>query len=116
MAGKATDGYLSSRSRRLERAIQRRGAGPGGRLLLSGRGRRRSLARSLAPLADSPGRSVAVGGRSVAKAGSVQGGEAMSRWQPGWAGRAGSNGTSPRSFFPRIQCGPSGGRGAALRS
>lgn len=24
----------------------------------------------------------------------------MSRWQPGWAGRARSNGTSPRSFFP----------------
>lgn len=43
MAGTAPDGYSSSRSRRPERAIQRRGAGPGGRLLLSGRGRRRSL-------------------------------------------------------------------------
>lgn len=24
----------------------------------------------------------------------------MSQWQPGWAGKAGSNGMSPRSFFP----------------
>lgn len=46
----------------------------------------------------------------------LQGDEAMSRLQPVWAGRAWSNGTSPRSFFPRIQCGPSGGRGAALQS
>lgn len=46
----------------------------------------------------------------------LQGGEAMSRLQPVWAGRAWSNGTSPRSFFPRIQCGQSGGRGAALQS
>lgn len=46
----------------------------------------------------------------------LQGGEAMSRLQPVWAGRAWSNGTPLRSFFPRIQCGPSGGRGAALRS
>lgn len=53
-------------------------------------------------------------GRSQKRA--LQGDEAMSRLQPAWADKAWSNGTSPRSFFLRIQCGPSGGRGAALQS
>lgn len=58
------------------------------------------------------------GGRPAGRSGqlgAVQG-EAMSRWQPDRAGRAGNNGTSSRSFFLRTQCGPSGGRGAALQS
>lgn len=58
---------------------------------------------------------VSVNDRSVARVGAVQGGEAMSWWHPGWAGKAWNNGTSPRSFFPRIRRGPSGGRGATLR-
>lgn len=49
----------------LERTIQSSRAGPIGRLLLSGRGRRRSLFRSLA------GAILAVRGRSVAKAGAA---------------------------------------------
>ncbi|XP_027621764.1 uncharacterized protein LOC114004765 [Tupaia chinensis] len=69
-----------------------------------------SHARSLA-------KAVRGGRRQVGReSGRCAGGEAMSRRQPGWASRAGNNGTSRRSFFPRIQRGPSGGRGAALRS
>lgn len=86
-----------------------RGAGPGRRLLLSGSGRQRSFARLLGP-------SVAVGGQVGRDSRAPCRGEAMSRWQSAGAGKAGSNGTSQRSFFPRIQCGPSGGRGASARS
>lgn len=89
MAGDAPNGYPSSRSRRRERAIQGRGAGPCGRLLLSGPGRQRSLARSFACSGlvwRSAGRSVAVVGRR-AGARLCRGGSPAGPAGPGVTGR-----------------------------
>lgn len=89
MAGDASYGYPSSLSRRLKRAIQGRGAGPCGRLLLSGSERQRSLARSFTRSGlvwRSAGRSVAVVGRR-AGARLCRGGSPAGPAGPGVTGR-----------------------------